>query len=52
MCFVYFSSDKLYIVGLLCGKPVDAVDNDMHLDDSIYNHIYTQCWCAVNFHYF
>ena len=41
MCFNSVSSDKPYIT--LCGKPVDVVDNDLYLDNHIYNHIYTQC---------
>ena len=41
MCFNYVSSDKPYTT--LCGKPVDVVDNDLHLGNRIYNNIYTQC---------
>ena len=41
MCVNYVSSDKAYIT--LCGKPVDVVDNDWHLGNRVYNHIYTQC---------
>ena len=41
MCFNSVSSDKPYIT--LCGKPVDVVDNDLHLGNLIYNNIYTQC---------
>ena len=41
MCFNYVSSDKPYLT--LCGKPVDVVDNDLHLGNRIYNNIYTQC---------
>ena len=37
MCFNSVSSDKPYLI--LCGKPVDVVDIDLHLG----NHIYTQC---------
>ena len=35
------SSDKPYLT--LCGKPVDVVDNDLHLGNRINNNIYTQC---------
>ena len=41
MCFNSVSSDKPYLT--LCGKPVDVVDNDLHLGNHIYNNIYTQC---------
>ena len=41
MCFHSVSSDKPYLT--LCGKPVDVVDNDLHLGNRIYNNIYTQC---------
>ena len=41
MCFNSVSSDKPYLT--LCGKPVDVVDNDLHLGNRIYNNIYTQC---------
>ena len=41
MCFNSVSSDKPYFT--LCGKPVDVVDNDLHLGNRIYNNIYTQC---------
>ena len=41
MCFNAVSSDKPYLT--LCGKPVDVVDNDLHLGNRIYNNIYTQC---------
>ena len=41
MCFNSVSPDKPYIT--LCGKPVDVVDNDLHLGNRIYNNIYTQC---------
>ena len=40
MCF-NAASDKPYLI--LCGKHVDVVDNDLHLGNRIYNHIYTQC---------
>ena len=40
MCFNSVSSDKPYLT--LCGKPVDVVDNDLHLGNRIYNNIYTQ----------
>ena len=38
MCFNSVSSDKPYLT--LCGKPVDVVDNDLHLGNRIYNNIY------------
>ena len=41
MCFNYVSPDKPYII--ICGKPVDVVDNDLHLGIRIYNNIYSQC---------
>ena len=41
MCFNSVSSDKPYLI--LCGKPVDVLDNDLHLGNRIYNNIYTQC---------
>ena len=41
MCFNSVSSDKTCLT--LCGKPVDVVDNDLHLGNRIYNNIYTQC---------
>ena len=41
MCFNSVSSDKPYLTP--CGKPVDVVDNDLHLGNRIYNNIYTQC---------
>ena len=41
MCFHAVYSDKPYIT--LCGKPIDVVDNDLHLGNRIYNNIYTQC---------
>ena len=41
MCFNSVSSDKPYIT--LCGKPVNVVDNYLHLGNRIYNNIYTQC---------
>ena len=41
MCFNSVSSDKPYIT--LCDKPVDVVDNYLHLGNRIYNNIYTQC---------
>ena len=41
MCFNSVSSDKPYLT--LCGKPVDVVDNDLHLGNRIYKYIYTQC---------
>ena len=41
MYFNYVSSDKPYLT--LCGKPVDVVDNYLHLGNRIYNNIYTQC---------
>ena len=41
MCFNSVSPDKQYII--LCGKPVDIVDNDWHLVNRIYNNMYTQC---------
>ena len=41
MCFNYVSSDKPYLT--LCGKPVDVVDNYLHLGNRIYNNIYIQC---------
>ena len=28
--------------GIMCGKPVDVVDNDLHSSNRIYNNIYTQ----------
>ena len=40
MCFNSVSPDKPYIT--LCGKPIEVVDNDVHLGNRIYNHIYTQ----------
>ena len=40
MCFNSVSSDKPYIT--LCGKPVDVVDNDLHLGNRISNNIYIQ----------
>ena len=40
MCFNSVSPDKPYIT--LCGKPVDVVDNYLHLGNRIYNNIYTQ----------
>ena len=41
MCFNSVSPDKPYIT--LFGKPIDIVDNDLHLGNRIYNNIYTQC---------
>ena len=42
MCFNSVSPDKPYIT--LCGKPVNVVDNDLHLGNRIfYNNIYTKC---------
>ena len=41
MCFNSVSSDYPYLT--LCGKPVDVVDNDLHLSNRIYDNIYTQC---------
>ena len=41
MCFNSVSSDKPNIAP--CGKPVDVVDNDLHLGHRVYNNIYTQC---------
>ena len=41
LCFNSVSPDKPHIT--LCGKPVDVVDNDLHLCNRIYNNIYTQC---------
>ena len=41
MCFNSVSFDKPYLT--LCGKPVNVVDNDLHLGNRIYNNIYTQC---------
>ena len=42
MCFNSVSSDMPYLT--LCGKPVDVVDNDLHLGNRIYNNIYTQLY--------
>ena len=36
MFFNSVSPDKPYIT--LCGKPVDVVDNDLHLGNRIYTH--------------
>ena len=41
MCLNSVPPDKPYIT--LCGKPVDVVDNNLHLGNRIYNSIYTQC---------
>ena len=41
MCLNSVSSDKPNLT--LCGKPVDGVDNDLHLCNRIYNNMYTQC---------
>ena len=41
MRFNSVSSDKSYMT--LCGKPVDVVDNDLHLGTGIHNNSYTQC---------
>ena len=41
ICFNSVSPDKPYIT--LCDKPIDVVDNDLHLGNRIYNNIYTQC---------
>ena len=39
MCFNYVSSEKPYITH--CGKPVDVIDNDLHLGNRIYNNVYS-----------
>ena len=38
MCFNSVSSDKPYPT--LCGKPGNVVDDDLHIGNCIYNHIY------------
>ena len=39
MCFNSVSSNQSYLT--LCGKPVDVVDNDLHLGNRTYNNNYT-----------
>ena len=38
---MFLPTEPYYIT--LCGKPVDVVDNDVHIGNRIYNYIYTQC---------
>ena len=40
ICINYVSSKKPYIT--VCDKPVDVVDNDLHLGNCEYYNMYTQ----------